>query len=127
MIGRNTAHAKSNTIQGLGSFSFCLSLPKWFPGLQVEENYNEDGCDQGDGIDGVEQVDLLHDGQVGRIVLLLEMFGFAKRKNKISHLPSNARHFEGRMEIGCHCQAGQEQGEGQPSYETDLFSTVGAL
>ena len=70
----DTAHAKSNVFQGLGGFSVCLSLPKWLPGFGVEEECVQDGCDQGDGEDGVEQVDLLHDGQVGETVLLLKTF-----------------------------------------------------
>ena len=70
----DTAHAKSNVLQGLGSFSFCLSLPKWLPSFGEEEECVQDGCSQGDGEDGVEQVDLLHDGQVGEMVLLLKKF-----------------------------------------------------
>ena len=48
----------------------CLSFPEWLPDLAIEEDYVQDGGDQGDGIDGVEQVDLLHDGQVRETVLL---------------------------------------------------------
>ena len=51
--------------------SKCFSFPEWFPGLAIEEDYVQDGGDQGDGEDGVEQVDLLHDGQVRETVLLL--------------------------------------------------------
>ena len=70
----DTADAKSNVVQGLGGFSVCLSLPKWLPGFGVEEECVQDGSSQGDGEDGVEQVDLLHDGQVGETVLLLKTF-----------------------------------------------------
>ena len=70
-IEGHSAHTKGDLVQGLGGFSFSLSLPKWLPGFEVEEGYIDDGCSQGDSEDGVEEVDLLHDGHVGEAVLLL--------------------------------------------------------
>ena len=49
----------------------CFGFPKWLPDVEVEEDSVQDSCGQGDGEDGVEQVDLLHDGQVRETVLLL--------------------------------------------------------
>ena len=48
----------------------CFSLPEWFPGLPIVDANVQDGGDHGDAKDGVEQVDLLHDGQVRETVLL---------------------------------------------------------
>ena len=48
----------------------CFGFPEWLPELEVVEASVQDGCDQGDGEDGVEQVDLLHNGQVRKSVLL---------------------------------------------------------
>ena len=48
--------------------NFCR--PKRFPGLEVEEEDIDDVGNQGDDEDGVEQVDLLYDGQVRKTVLL---------------------------------------------------------
>ena len=52
----------------------CFGFPEWLPELEVVEASVQDGCDQGDSVDGVEQVDLLHDGQVRETVALLIMF-----------------------------------------------------
>ena len=59
---------------GLGVLSVCLSLPKRLPGFEVEEDCVQDVRSQGDGEDGVEEIDLLHDGHVVEMVLLLEKF-----------------------------------------------------
>ena len=52
----------------------CFGFPEWLPELEVVKTSVQDGCDQGDGKDGVEQVDLLHNGQVRETVALLIMF-----------------------------------------------------
>ena len=67
----HSAVTKSDLIQRFGGFSFCLSLPKWLPGFEVEEECVQDIRGEGDSIDGVEQVDLLHNSHVGETVLLL--------------------------------------------------------
>ena len=53
-----------------------MSCPKWVPGLGVEEDEVEDVGGQGDGEDGVQQVDLFHYGQLRETVLLYKLLFF---------------------------------------------------
>ena len=53
-----------------------MSRPKWVPGLGVEEDELEDVGGQGDGEDGVQQVDLFHYGQLRETVLLSPFFSY---------------------------------------------------
>ena len=53
-----------------------MSRPKWVPGLGVEEDEVEDVGGQGDGEDGVQQVDLFHYSQLRETVLLYKLFFF---------------------------------------------------
>ena len=57
----------------------CFGFPEWLPELEVVEASVQDGCDQGDGEDGVEQVDLLHNGQVRETVALFIIFSFEEK------------------------------------------------
>ena len=59
--------------------SKCFSFPEGLPELEVEEGKVQDGCGHGDTKDGVEQVDLLHNEQVGEMVALFIMFSFEEK------------------------------------------------
>ena len=59
--------------------SKCFGFPEWLPELEVVEASVQEGCDQGDGVDGVEQVDVLHNGQVRETVALLIIFDLRKK------------------------------------------------
>ena len=64
----------------LGRLDGKFGFSEWLPGVEVEEDCIQDGSGQGDGIDGVEQVDLLHDGHVREAVLLLRKISIEKPK-----------------------------------------------